>query len=256
MNLKVHSSRALSSSGNIVPGFHSVHEMLGEFPDQILEVWIEHGKASARIEEIETLAGTARIPLHRQSKENFLKYLPGVNHQGIAAFIKQYNYSSLEDVMKSCKVIVLCDHLSDEGNLGAVIRSCVFFGIKGIILPKDRSAEISPAVAKISSGACFRVSVCKVVNPGRALDLLNEAGYWIIGASANADNPIYNFDWRLEKIVVVLGNEQKGISRNILDRCHAVVAIPGEGTLDSLNVSVAAGVLFSEIYRQRNFLKP
>ena len=255
MKLKFHSNRVLPADGNVVPGFHSVREMLGEFSDQILEVWIEQGKASARIDEIETLAETAHIPLRRQSKENFSKHMPGVNHQGIAALIRQFNYSSLEDVMESCRVIVLFDHLSDEGNVGAIIRSCVFFGIKGIILPKDRSAEISPAVIKISSGACLRASICKVVNPGRALDLLDEAGYWIIGASADADNPVYNFDWGFEKIVVVLGNEQKGISRNILERCHALVAIPGQGMLDSLNVSVAAGVLFSEIYRQRNFIK-
>ena len=252
MKLKFHSNKNLPFEGNIVPGFHSVYEMLGKFPDQILEVWIEHGKASTRIHEIETLAVAADIPLHRQSKENFSRHMAGVNHQGIAAVIKQYNYSSLEDMMESCSTIVFFDHLSDEGNIGAIIRSCVFFGIKGIMLPKDRSAEISPAVIKISSGACFRASVCKVVNPARALDLLDEAGYWIIGASADAANAVYDFDWRLEKIVIVLGNEQKGISRNILERCHALVAIPGQGTLDSLNVSVAAGVFFSEIYRQRN----
>ena len=255
MKLKSHTNKRLPISDNIIPGFHSVHEMLADFPDQILEIWIEHAKTSARIDQIEKLTEIANIPLRRESREKFSKYMPGVNHQGVAALIKEYNYASFEDVAASCRIIVLFDHLSDEGNIGAIIRSCVFFGIKGILLPKDRSAGISSAVIKISSGACLRASICKVVNPGRALDLLNEAGYWIIGSSADAENTVYNFDWNLEKIVIVLGNEQKGLSRNIFERCHAMISIPRHGTLDSLNVSVAAGVLFSEIYRQRNFLR-
>lgn len=142
------------------------------------------------------------------------------------------------------------DHITDEGNLGAIIRTAAFFGVHGLILPKDRSARVTSRVMKNSAGGYAHVPVSVVVNLGRALDDLKEEGFWIIGAAGEGRESIYTFDWKRD-LVLVLGNEEKGISQGIRKRCHELVNIPESGPIQALNVSVAAGVILSEITRQR-----
>jgi len=168
-----------------------------------------------------------------------------------------FNYTDLERIIdfslksQGHSLLIAADHITDEGNLGALIRTAAFFGVHGLIIPKDRSASVTSRVLKRSSGAFLHLPIAQVVNMGRALDILEKKGFWIIGASGDGVESIYQFDWK-RSLVLVLGNEQKGLSRAARKRCQQVVRIPSPGQVESLNVGVAAGVILSEIIRHRN----
>ena len=123
-----------------------------------------------------------------------------------------------------------------------------------MILPKDRSARISDRVRKGSAGALDHIHVTRVVNLNRSLDILSDNGFWIIGAAGEAAESIYEFDWD-RNLVLVLGNEEKGLGISVRKKCHQLVSIPSPGQLNSLNVSVASGIILSEINRQRRTKK-
>lgn len=184
------------------------------------------------------------------------KLLPETAHQGIVALAEGFSYVDLNTLVdRSLKasdqaLIVAADHITDEGNLGALIRTAVFFKAHGLVLPKDRSASVTEKVKKRSSGAYVHLPVARVVNLGRALDVLNSKGFWIIGTAGESRETIFQFDWN-RNVVLVLGSEERGISTSIRKRCHQMVCIPAYGQVGALNVSVAAGVTFSEITRQR-----
>ena len=182
--------------------------------------------------------------------------LPDTNHQGITALTEGFNYTELTDLinasisLKGKRLFLAIDHITDEGNLGAILRTAAFFGVNGIIIPKDRSARVSGAVMKRSSGGHAHVPVSLVVNLARAIEELDESGFWIIGTSGDGNKAIYDFAFSGD-ILLILGNEEKGIGPIILKRCHQTLNIPSSGKINALNVSVAAGVVISEIMRQR-----
>ena len=182
--------------------------------------------------------------------------MPGATHQGFVALAETFSYTDLEDLIERSRhepgyaLLVVADHITDEGNLGALIRTAAFFGVHGLILPKDRSAKITGKLLKRTSGAYASLPISQVVNLGRALDLLAGKGFWIIGAAGEAQESLYHFDWKRD-VVLILGSESKGLSHSVRDRCHELVKIPGSGRVESLNLSVAGGVILSEIARQR-----
>ncbi len=242
---------------SLIPGYRAVREALLGGSASVKEIWLSKGRRSTRIVEIEALARECGVPVHRKDSGELDEALPGLPHQGMAAVAARGpGYSDLEDLIEASMaapwrgLLVAADHITDEGNLGALIRAAVFFGAEGLVLPRDRCAGLSPRVLKRSSGALLRLSVARVVNLGRALEQLAEAGFWIVGAAGEADTSIYEFDWARDA-VLVLGREDKGLTRNVRNKCHALVSVPGVGGVDSLNVAVAAGVILSEIRRQR-----
>jgi len=221
---------------------------------RVKEIWIAKGKSSFRAGEIRRLAREHNIPVLTQKTMTLSRLLPDITHQGIVALVEPFSYTELTSLTdhhpKNKALLILLDHITDEGNLGAIIRTALFFGAQGLILPKDRSAGITARVLKRSSGACFHLPIARVVNLGRTLDELKKRGFWVIGASGGSRESIYDFDWK-RHIALVLGNEQKGLSPSIQKRCDQVVAIPASGPAESLNVAVAGGVILSEILRQR-----
>ena len=242
---------------HFIPGFHSVKEALNKPRGSVIEVWTSRAKHSARIKEIGLLAEKEGIPVLYKPKHILDTVLPGISHQGILALNREFLFKDLPELIDISRdqdhygLLVLADHITDEGNMGAIIRTSVFFGVHGLIIPKDRSAGISRNVMKRSSGAYIHLPVCKVVNLGRALDILKHDGFWIVGAAVDGSQTLFEFDWRRD-IVLILGSEGRGISRGIRKRCHQLVSIPPSGSLGALNVSVACGVILSEIIRQRN----
>ena len=221
---------------------------------RVKEIWIADRKKSFRAGEIRRLALEKNIPVLTQKTVTLSRLLPDITHQGIVALVEPFSYTELTSLTdlhpKKQALLILLDHIVDEGNLGAIIRTSVFFGAHGLILPKDRSAGITARVLKRSSGACFHIPIARVVNLGRALDGLKKKGFWIIGASGGSRESIYDFDWQ-RHIALVLGNEQKGLSPSMRKRCDQLVGIPVSGPAESLNVAVAGGVILSEILRQR-----
>jgi 23S rRNA (guanosine2251-2'-O)-methyltransferase len=241
-----------------IPGFHGIREALARRKGalDIKAVWLARGKPSSRMDEIAALARDRGIPVSFKSREQLDLMAPHVAHQGMVALASGFAYTRLDDIIKrghgktGYELLLALDHITDEGNLSAVIRSAVFFGAQGLIIPKDRSAQISPTVIKRASGACAHLPIARVVNMARALDDLNKKGFWIIGASDQTPTSIYEFDWNRD-LVLVLGNEERGIGKAVQKQCHDMVRIPAPGKLEALNVSVAGAVILSEIMRQR-----
>ncbi len=246
-----------SESLHLIPGFHGVRDNLIRGKIKIEELWIAEGKKSGRIREILRIASERNIPIHYKKATHLSNLFPDIAHQGIVALAEGFSYSDLDHIINSSlqdqdqALLIAADHITDEGNLGALIRTAVFFRAHGLIIPKNRSAKVTSKVIKRSSGACVYFPIARVVNIGRSLDLLERKGFWIVGTSSDSSESIYNFDWDRD-LVLVLGNEQRGLSRSAQQRCHQVVSIPSFGHVDSLNVSVACGVILSEIMRQRN----
>lgn len=196
------------------------------------------------------------IPVNFKKSSDLDHLLSNITHQGIIAFAKAFQYIDLEQLIHDSlqipghALLIAADHITDEGNLGALIRTAVFFGAHGLIIPKDRSAQVTEQVRKRSSGAYLQLPITRVVNLGRALDTLNKKGFWIIGAAGEGTGTVYQCDWKRD-VVLVLGREDKGLTDLVRKYCHQIVRIPGAGTINSLNVSVAGGVILSEIVRQR-----
>lgn len=245
------------SKDQIIPGFHAIGEALRREMPQIREIWAREGRRGHRIEEILILAEEKEIPVLFKKAQELDTLFPNIPNQGIIAIAEQFAYRDLQEIISLSRkdaygLIIMADHITDEGNLGALIRSAAFFGAHGMVLPKDRSAKVTDRVMKRSSGACAHVSVAMEVNLGRALDILNKEGFWIIGAEGEGEETLYDFDWKRD-LVLILGSEDRGLSRTVRGRCHQLVRIPRLGRVDSLNVSVACGILLSEITRQRGF---
>jgi 23S rRNA (guanosine2251-2'-O)-methyltransferase len=235
-----------------------VRETLLKGQSQIDELWIAEGKRSARAREILQIAEDKGVPVKVKKRTFLSRYLPSIAHQGIVARAEQFTYldfNTLVDMSFEASeqsLLLAADHITDEGNLGALIRTAAFFRSHGLILPKDRSAKVTEKVRKRSAGTYVHLPVSRVVNLGRALDVLDSKGFWIIGAAGEATETIYQFDWN-RPLVLVVGSEERGLSRLVRRRCHQLVSVPSYGRVESLNLSVACGIILSEIVRQRRF---
>ncbi len=241
---------------HLIPGYHAVGEVLKKGHIKIIELWVASGKSRSRAKDILILADKNRIPVLFKKNAEFDAIFPDIAHQGIAALAENITHLSLDDLIDTSlktlgkSLVIAIDHITDEGNLGAIIRTAAFFGADGLILPKDRSAQISGRVMKRSSGAYVHLPTAIVTNLRRSLDLLSKKGFWVIGTDGQSPESIFSFDWDRDT-VLVLGSEDKGISSSIKSRCDQLVSIPSNGNVESLNVSVATGVILSEIFRQK-----
>ena len=190
------------------------------------------------------------LPIIYISEGDFKNLTQSNNHQSIAAEIKIDSVKALGDLKKniaSLGSVLILDHVQDPQNIGALSRTCVFFGISNIILPNDRTASISPGSVKSSAGAIFSINFYQVSNLLNTIKLLKENDYWIIGADLKGeDYQDFKFDKFIgENVVFVIGSESKGLSSLIRNNCDILLRINGNGSTDSLNVNVAAGILFS-----------
>lgn len=245
------------STTDIIWGIHPILELLRSRPDHISEITIQESRSRARLHEIIELAEKHNLKV-RFSKQ--LKIPAGtgkINHQGISARVAPCPAVSLEKLLeitgKSTKspILLALDNIIDPHNLGAIIRSAAAAGVSGIILPKDRSAPLSATAAKISAGALSHITICRVTNLVSAIKNLQKEGFWIFGAHGSADRSIYETDFS-EPTCLVIGSEGKGIRPLVKKQCDFLISIPMQGPLDSLNASVAAGIILFEIVRSRS----
>lgn len=166
-------------------------------------------------------------------------------HQGIVLKIKDYDFYDIQDLTDD--VIVILDHLEDPHNLGAIIRTCEAAGIKDIVIPKDRSVSINSTVMKTSAGCLDRVKIASVTNLVNTINYLKEKGYWVIGTDMIGTD-YKDLDYK-GKIVIIIGNEGKGMSRLVKESCDFIASIPMHGEVNSLNASVAAAIILFEARR-------
>ena len=184
--------------------------------------------------------------------KNEIDKLASGNNQGIILSVPDYEYCKLDDLLVNDKpFIVILDHLEDPHNFGAIIRTCEAAGVDGIIIPKDRSVSVNSTVMKTSAGALNNMKICMVTNLNRTIDELKEKGIWIVGTDMT-DSVSYNsLDYDMP-VAVIIGSEGFGISRLVREKCDYVVNIPMKGKVNSLNASVAAGILIYKIFEMRN----
>lgn len=243
-------------TASLIPGFHAVRETLSRSEIRVTGLWLMKGKKAGRVQELLQMAEQRGIAVVFKEPSVFEERFPGIAHQGVAALAEGFAYADIDEVAAAAMqgpspgLLVAADHVTDEGNLGALIRTAAFFGAQGLLLPKDRAAGVTHRVFKRSSGGHVHLPIARVVNLARALEELKKDGFWIVGAAEEGPESIYRFDWN-RHLVLVLGSEGKGLTRVVRKGCDLLVRIPACKGPGSLNVSVAAGVILSEALRQR-----
>lgn len=190
------------------------------------------------------------LVVETKSKREIDNLCPGVN-QGIILDIPDYKYMELNEFLNTdCEFVILLDHLEDPHNLGAIIRTCEAAGVKSIILPRDRQVQVNATVMKTSVGTLDNVNLVSVSNLVNAIERLKEAGYWVVGTALENSVDYREIDYS-GKIALVIGNEGKGISDLVAKKCDFLAKIPMYGETNSLNASVAAGIMIYEVIRNR-----
>ncbi len=200
--------------------------------------------------EVISLIENQKITVKRLQKREIDNLCSGV-HQGILLFVPDYEYTDFNSFLKNNEEkVVLLDHIEDPHNLGAIIRTCEAAGIKSIIIPKDRQVQVNATVMKVSVGTLDNVNVIQVTNLSNTIDKLKDNGYWIVGTALENSVDYRDIDYN-GKIALIVGNEGSGISNLVMKKCDFIAKIPMYGTTNSLNASVAAGIMIYEMIRNR-----
>ena len=208
-----------------------------------------------RKDEIIALATENKIKFEFVPKIVLDKKSKTAHHQGYIADAVDFSYSDIDEILNNAKnkneepFIVLLDGIEDPHNFGAIIRSCECAGVHGIIIPKNRACQVNETVIRTSTGAITNMPIAKVTNLKDAIDRLKDEGIWVFSAEIGGEN-IYEKNLNLP-IAVIIGSEGFGIKKSIQDKCDGVLTLPLKGKVNSLNASVACGVVIFEILRQR-----
>ncbi len=204
--------------------------------------------------KISSLAQKKNIPVKRINKEGLHRQSGGENHQGVLLFLQARAAVSLQDLLNQLKkrenrALALLDGIEDPHNFGAILRVADGAGIDGVIIPKRRSAKLSPGTIKASAGAALHMPVAEVPNLARAMETLQKSGFWLVGADMTGKTALWQLDLKIPT-VFVLGREGRGLHRLIREKCDFLTALPMLGKVNSLNVSTAAAIFFYERVRQ------
>ena len=237
----------------IVFGFHAVLARLRSDPSTVLEVYLDEGRNDARGKDLIALADRAGVKLMRVPTKRLDGFYGGGRHQGVVARVEVKSLShSIDEIVENVEkpLLLVLDGVTDPHNLGACLRVANAAGANAVIAPKDRAAGISPAVSKVASGAAEATPYVMVTNLARTLAELKERNIWIVGADERAEKTLYEADLP-EAIAWVLGAEGEGMRRLTRESCDLLVRIPMGGEVESLNVSVSAGVCLFESVRRR-----
>ncbi len=240
----------------VIFGINPVLEALKTRRVTRLRVAVQAGR---RVDEIVNHATGQQIPIERVDARALDRAANGGVHQGVVADVDQARDLSIEDLVAPHRgpgtghpapLIVVLDGIEDPHNVGAILRTCDAAGVTGVIRQARHAAALDGVVAKASAGALAHVRIATVVNIARAIEELKEANVWTVGLAGDAPDRHIDVDWTLPS-AIVLGAEGSGLRRLVAERCDRLVGIPMLGTVESLNVSVAAGVVLYEVVRQR-----
>lgn len=222
---------------------------------EIEVIYFAHGLKGDVISRIKSIAKSKNIKTSEIPPAKLNTIANSANHQGIAAIISESKAYSIDEIIEESKkskfpLLLLLDSIQDPHNLGAILRTAECAGVDGIITTVHNSSSFTETVQKTSAGALSLVKICKVNNLVNAIELLKKEGFWVVGSSLEKSQDYETVDYKMP-VAIVVGNEEKGIRRLVSDKCDFIVKIPMPGKLQSLNVSVATGVLLFEILRQR-----
>lgn len=216
-------------------------------PSKVQKVILQQGFDDKKII---SFVEDAKIPVIIKSKKEMDHLAEGL-HQGIILYVRDYQYYTLEAVLnENPNFIVMLDHIEDPHNFGAIIRTCEAAGVDAIIIPKDRQVQVNGTVMKTSVGTLEQMKIVQVSNLASAIDFLKEDGFWVVGTALENSTDYRDIDYS-SKIILVIGNEGFGISKLVRKKCDFIAKIPMYGTTNSLNASVASGIMIYEVIRNR-----
>lgn len=237
-----------------IAGRNAVLEML-KSGQEIEKIYIQSGEKKGSINQVIGKAKANKILVVEASTQKLDELSEGQVHQGVVAFVSDYKYYDLEEIIaeeramgKNIRLVIL-DEIEDPHNLGAIIRTCEVAGFSGLIIPKRRSAQVNATVHKSSAGATAYLKIAKVTNIAETISKLKEENIWVYGADGEAENLYTDTDFKGD-ICLVIGNEGKGMTRLVKERCDGLVKLPMYGKVSSLNASNALAVLVYEVLRQ------
>lgn len=244
----------------LIFGVLPILEVLRAGARSIEKILVAEGGHEKRLHELLTLARENRVPFQKVPRSNLSRLVEqGANHQGIIAFVASANYYEADKLLDEITskiennekpLIVILDGVEDPRNLGAILRTCECGGVEAVFIPERRAVGLTETVVKSSAGATEYVKVAKVTNLNRLIEELKEQNIWVVGTSVETTQNYTDWDWN-QPIALVLGSEGKGLHRLVAENCDALIKIPMQGKIESLNVSVATGVILFEALRQR-----
>ncbi len=238
----------------LIVGRNAVMQAL-ESGRTIDSVTVAEGQRGGQAAKIIEICREKKIPVKYADSRKLDKLCGGASHQGVAAFAAAHDYAELDDIFNLAQsrgespFIVICDGLEDPHNLGAILRTAEAAGVHGVIIPKRNSVTLNYTVAKTSAGAIEYVPVVKVTNIAGTIDTLKGRGVWVFGADMEG-TPWTELDFT-GSVALVIGSEGRGLSKLVREKCDFIASLPMKGKINSLNASVAAGIMMFEASRQR-----
>jgi 23S rRNA (guanosine2251-2'-O)-methyltransferase len=240
-----------------IVGINPVEGALSNDAERVRELVVENGQRNPRVHELAERAKALKITVNHRPREQLDKLAGEARHQGVAALYEapplahENDLAALMERDGGDTLVLVLDGVTDPHNLGACLRSAAAAKVTAVIVPKDRAVGLTPVVRRASAGGADRVPLIAVTNLARTLRELKDAGVWITGLAGDTDTSIYGIDFK-GPVALVLGGEGEGIRRLTRELCDFVAKIPMPGTMESLNVSVATGVVLFEALRQRS----
>jgi 23S rRNA (guanosine2251-2'-O)-methyltransferase len=241
---------------NILYGIHAANAVLQKQPERVIRMIILKDRIDPKMQDILDLAVRHGAPIEKKSRQELDKISGNANHQGVVLFChppKSLHEADLEKILENLQepaLLLILDGLQDPHNLGACLRSAEALGAHAVIAPKDKSVGLTPTVEKVASGALETIPFIQVTNLARTMQSLKEKNIWLFGADASAETMLHSADLK-GSIGLVLGAEGSGLRRLTKEHCDVLLKIPMQGSVTSLNVSVATGIFLFEALRQR-----
>ncbi|MDI1352475.1 MAG: 23S rRNA (guanosine(2251)-2'-O)-methyltransferase RlmB [bacterium] len=243
-------------SEQFVYGVHAVAALLNNPHRVINRLFVSQDRIDKRLQDILDKAAQLQLTIEPLSMQKMNQRFADFTHQGVVASansLPDYSEPDLVALIDACKkpgLILILDGVTDPHNLGACLRSADATGVHFVMIPKDKSASITPVVSKVACGAAESVPLVRVTNLVRAMEVLKEQGVWIYGAAGEASSSLYQMDCK-GTIAIAMGAEGEGLRRLTREHCDGLFSLPMLGAVESLNVSVATGVALYEVVRQR-----
>lgn len=239
-----------------IVGLHAAQSALMYSPQKISRAWVDSERHDKRLETLLETLSTLDVSIEKVERKKLDKLADGMNHQGVVLEVALPEELSENDLKVAVEhlsenaLFLVLDNVQDPHNLGACLRTADATGVHGIIITKDNAVGITPTVCKVASGAAETVPVYVVTNLARTLRWLKTEGVWVIGTAGEAESILFKSDFTVP-MALVIGAEEKGMRRLTREQCDFLVKLPMLGTVESLNLSVATGVLLYEVLRQR-----
>ncbi len=248
----------VKKSHEIIYGIHAVEAALRNQPENVLQVFVQQGRNDKRIKKLLDIARNSGVSLQAISNDKLKEKCPKARHQGVVAEIRHSKSSAvtLETILEKESVLLLIlDEVQDPHNIGACLRTADATAVDAVIVSKNRSPALTPVIRNVASGAAETVPYIMVSNLARAIEKIKDSNVWVLGTSGDAEHSIYQTT-ASQRLALVMGSEGKGMRHLTREACDQLISLPMQGSVESLNISVATAVCLYEIRRQQGFALP